>query len=98
MTDTAARDFFLQPSCARQRQYEALRAVFVEGLSQKAAALRFGYSPGAFRQLVMEFRAARAAGSPPPFSPDRAPGDHLGTPEQTSPPRPPRPQSLTPGA
>ena len=39
-------------------QYEALRAVFVEGLSQKDAALRFGYTYGALRQLVLEFRSA----------------------------------------
>jgi hypothetical protein len=97
MDDTAARDFFLKPSCAQQRQYEALRAVFVEGLSQKAAALRFGYSPGAFRQLVLGFRSARAAGKPPPFSPNRARGDHRGAPEQTSPPSPISPPRPTPG-
>jgi hypothetical protein len=70
--DTLARRFFLEPSCAQQRQYEALRAVFIEGLSQKDAALRFHYSPGAFRILVHEFRAACVAGTPPPFSPSVA--------------------------
>jgi hypothetical protein len=68
MDDSASRDYFLQPSCPGQRQYEALRAVFVDGLSQKDAAQRFGYSHGAFRLLVLQFRSAFAAGAAPPFS------------------------------
>jgi hypothetical protein len=67
MDDSALRDYFLQPSCPGHRQYEALRAVFVEGLSQKDAAQRFGYSYGAFRLLVLQFRSAFAGGSAPPF-------------------------------
>lgn len=69
MDDTPLRDFFLQPSCPRQRQYEALRAVFVDGISQKVAADRFGYSYDAFRQLVHEFRHKQAKDAPP-FSTD----------------------------
>src|SRR5215207_7372267 len=42
MDDGPCRLFFTAPSCPAQRQYEALRAVFVEGLSQKEAAERFG--------------------------------------------------------
>lgn len=68
MDDTAPRDYFLLPACPSQRQYEALRAVFVEGLGQKDTAQRFGYRYGAFRQLVLQFRSTLAAGSPPPFS------------------------------
>jgi hypothetical protein len=68
MDDSALRDYFLSPCCPGQRQYEALRAVFVEGISQKQAAQRFGYSYGAFRQLVLEFRSAFSGGSAPPFS------------------------------
>ncbi len=68
MDDTLCQDFFRQPCCPSQRQYEALRAVFVENLSQKEAAQRFGYAYDAFRQLVHQFRAACAAGTPPPFS------------------------------
>ncbi len=52
---TDCRRFFAQPATARQRQYEALRAFFVEGLSGDAAR-RFGYSPGAFRVLCHAFR------------------------------------------
>jgi hypothetical protein len=91
MDDTTARAFFLKPSCAGQRQYEALRAVFVEGLSQKDAALRFGYSPGAFRLLVMHFRSACAAGTPPPFSPNLARDGRLLSLEQPSPTSPKSP-------
>jgi hypothetical protein len=47
---------FLQPDNATHRQYEALRAYFVEGLPSKEAAARFGYSPGSFRGLVHRFR------------------------------------------
>ncbi len=53
---TACRRFFAQPATPRQRQYEALRAYFVDGLGSDAAARRFGYSPGAFRVLCHAFR------------------------------------------
>jgi hypothetical protein len=68
MDDTLCQNFFSQPSGPAQRQYEALRAVFVEGLSQKDAAVRFGYAYDAFRQLVHQFRLDCAVGTPPPFS------------------------------
>jgi transposase/IS30 family transposase len=48
--------FFLEPGNSTQRQYEALRAYFVEGLSSKEAAERFGYTQGSFRVLVHQFR------------------------------------------
>lgn len=67
MDDTPCRHFFLEPSGPLQRQYETLRAVFLDGLSQKEAAGRFGYSYEAFRQLVHQFRHGCAAGTPPPF-------------------------------
>src|SRR6516165_10307475 len=47
---------FLEPSNPTHRQYEALRAYFVEGLPSAEAAAPFGYSPGSFRVLVHEFR------------------------------------------
>jgi len=50
------RGFFLQPASARQRQYEALRAFYVDGIASAEAARRFGYSPGAFRVLCHAFR------------------------------------------
>jgi hypothetical protein len=48
--------FFLSPDHPLQRQYEALRAYFVEGLPSREAAQRFSYSPGAFRVLCHTFR------------------------------------------
>jgi hypothetical protein len=46
----------LEPSNSTHRQYEALRAFFVDGLSSAEAAARFGYTPGSFRVLVHQFR------------------------------------------
>jgi transposase len=47
---------FLQPANSTHRQYEALRAYFVENLSSKQTAKRFGYTEGSFRVLAHEFR------------------------------------------
>jgi hypothetical protein len=54
LTDMAR--FFLEPSNPTHRQYEALRAYFVENLPSGEAARRFGYTPGSFRVLCHEFR------------------------------------------
>jgi transposase len=53
---TDCRRFFERPTTPRQRQYEALRAFFMDGLTSAEAARRFGYSPGAFRVLCHAFR------------------------------------------
>jgi len=47
---------FLEPSNATHRQYEALRAFFVDRLPSAEAAARFGYTPASFRVLVHQFR------------------------------------------
>jgi len=52
----AVRRVFLEPRNAAHRQYEALRAYFVEGVPSAEAAKRFGYTPGSFRVLCHEFR------------------------------------------
>jgi transposase len=49
------RRFFLEPDNPKQRQYEALRAYYVEGLTGQEAAEKFGYTHGAFRQLCHQF-------------------------------------------
>jgi hypothetical protein len=54
ITDLAA--VFLEPANATHRQYEALRAYFVERRSCAEAAERFGYTPGSFRVLAHKFR------------------------------------------
>ena len=48
--------YFLEPRNPTHRQYEALRAYFVEGLPSGEAARRFGYTPGSFRVLCAQFR------------------------------------------
>jgi hypothetical protein len=68
MDDARCRQSFLDADPATyHRRYEALRAVFVEGLPQDEAAARFGSTHGSMRQLVHGFRAAIRSGSPPPF-------------------------------
>jgi hypothetical protein len=47
---------FLAPQNATHRQYEALRAYFVEHLPGPEVARRFGYTPGSLQQLVHQFR------------------------------------------
>jgi hypothetical protein len=66
---------FLQPTNATQRQYEALRAFFVDKLPSQQAAHRFGYTPGSFRVLVHEFRQdpQRPFFLPPAKGPRHAP-------------------------
>jgi hypothetical protein len=72
ITERQATRFFLGPETPAQRQYEALRAYFVEDVPSAQVAQRFGYTPGAFRALCHQFRhdhATRAA-----FFPPRPPG------------------------
>jgi transposase len=66
---------FLQPANPTHRQYEALRAYFVDQMPAKEAAARFGYSYGSFRVLCHEFRQdpRRAFFLPPRKGPRRAP-------------------------
>src|SRR5215831_18351320 len=47
---------FLEPANSTHRQYEALRAFFVDRLPSAEVARRFGYTPGSFRVLVHQFR------------------------------------------
>src|SRR5439155_1477665 len=56
ITDNKIRRVFLEPTNATHRQYEALRAHFVEGCPSAEAAARFGYTPGSFRVLCHWFR------------------------------------------
>jgi len=63
MDDTALKEFFTRPSQTYHRQYEAVRAVFVDGRSQKEVAEAFGYEYDAFRQLIRRFRQHLDAGS-----------------------------------
>jgi len=48
--------FFLEPRNSTHRQYEALRAFFVDRQASAEVARRFGYTPGSFRVLCHDFR------------------------------------------
>ena len=50
------RRFFLEPQTPKQRQYEALRAYFVDGHPSQDVARDFGYSVSAFHVLCHHFR------------------------------------------
>jgi len=63
--------WFLQPQDARHRQYEALRAFFVEGAKAAEVAQRFGYSVHTVNELVQDFRTAPDVGA---FFATRKPG------------------------
>jgi hypothetical protein len=56
LTPAPEAQFFLAPESALQRQYEALRAFFVDRLPSAEAARRFGYTSGSFRVLCHQFR------------------------------------------
>ena len=52
MDNTRCRQFFLDPAETYHRQYEALRAFFVEGRRLKDIAQQFGYQESSLRRLV----------------------------------------------
>lgn len=56
LSDTQATHFFLAPEAIRQRQYEALRAYFLENRAAPEVARCFGYTIPAFRSLCHQFR------------------------------------------
>ena len=88
MEGTPYRSFFLEPTDTLHRQYEALRAVFVEQRPMQEAAQRFGYRYDTMRALVSRFRRQCETEQLPPFLPGR---DGDGPPaDSRANPRPPR--------
>jgi hypothetical protein len=67
--------FFLEPTQTFQRQYEALRAVFVEAQPLNQVAQRFGYKLSTLRSMVSRFRTDCRRGITPPFFSPTAVGD-----------------------
>jgi hypothetical protein len=57
---SACQRFFVHPTSPKQRQYEALRAYYVDEWPAAEAARAFGYSPGAFHVLCHHFRRQAA--------------------------------------
>jgi hypothetical protein len=70
MDNSRCRSFFLKPTQTFHRQYEALRAFFVEGQPLKEVARQWGYCYSALRSMVCRFRAQVQAGQLPPFFPN----------------------------
>lgn len=48
--------YFREPGSPKHRQYEALRAYFVEGRASAEVARDFGYTPGSFQVMCHHFR------------------------------------------
>ena len=63
MDDTAFQRYFTRPTQTYQRQYEAVRAVIIDGRSQKEVAEAFGFEYGSVRQLMYAFRRSCEEGS-----------------------------------
>lgn len=50
-----AKDFFINPNNVAQKQYEALRAYFVDNLPANVVADKFGYTYRGFTTLISDF-------------------------------------------
>jgi len=72
---TSIQARFLNPTNSTHRQYEALRAFYVDKISSSDAARCFGYSAGSFRVLCHQFskNAGRQFFLPPQKGPQSAP-------------------------
>ena len=84
MDDTGCRGFFLEPVATYHRQYEALRAFFIEGRCLHDIAQQFGYRETSLRSMVCRFREQVQAGEVPPFLLNR----HWGAPSGSLKPQP----------
>ena len=67
MDDLRCRQFFLKPAETSHRQYEAMRAFFVEGRELKEIAQQFGYRESSLCVMVSNFRSQVKAHDLPPF-------------------------------
>lgn len=80
MDDTRCREFFLEPSETYHRQYEALRAFFVDGRPLNEIAQQFGYQESSLSVMVSNFRNQVKANNLRPFLFSRGQGGHKGNP------------------
>jgi hypothetical protein len=86
MDDTGCRQFFLEPTETYHRQYEALRAYFVEGRKLSEIAQQFGYQESSLRVLLYRFRNQVKANALHPFLFSRGTDDLSGNPALKRPP------------
>jgi hypothetical protein len=88
MDGSHTRRFFLEPRQTFQRQYEALRAIFVDDEPLERVAERFGYKPSALKSMASRLRAdCRRGVAPPFFSPTAAGGPSAPVPAEGQWPR-----------
>jgi hypothetical protein len=92
------RRFFLEPTQTFQRQYEALRAVFVAAQPLDQVAQRFGYKLSTLRSMVSRFRTACRRGITPPFFSPTGGGDLPERARAPTDPAPFHPKSRTLGS
>lgn len=71
--------FFLEPAGVAQRNYEAMRAYFVERASAGAVAERFGYAPSTVVAMVRDFKPEVSA-----FFAERRPGPRVAPAKQAA--------------
>ena len=67
MDRSHTRRFFLEPTQTFQRQYEALRALFVDDEPLERVAERFDYKPSTLRSMTSRLRADWRRGVATPF-------------------------------
>jgi len=80
MDDARCREFFLEPRETYHRQYEALRAFFVEGRPLNEIAQQFGYQESSLSVMISNFRNQVKANNLRPFLFSRKPGGHKDNP------------------
>jgi hypothetical protein len=98
MDGSRTRRFFIEPKQIFQRQYEALRAIFVDAEPLDQVAVRFGYKSSALRSIVRRFRADCRRGVPTPFFSPTDADDHSGHGHARTAHAPKRPRSRTLGS
>ena len=95
MDGTHTSRFFLEPKPTFQRQYEALRAIFIEDQPLDQVAMRFGYKLSALKSMASRFRADCRRGVTTPFFSPTDVDDHSGQAPAMTSRAPNRPKSPT---
>jgi hypothetical protein len=76
MDGSHPRQFFLEPQQTFQRQYEALRALFVDDDPLERVAERFDYKPSTLKSMASRLRTDWRRGVATPFFSRTAAGAH----------------------
>ena len=75
MDGSHPRQFFLEPQQTFQRQYEALRALFVDDDPLERVAERFDYKPSTLKSMASRLRTDWRRGVATPFFSPTGVGD-----------------------